>query len=73
MTASPAARLVHDGPATSAAGAQRAALVWAVVRDGVEGAVDVVDTDTVPPDRHQFVCSGRDFADGRNDVLTALR
>ena len=53
--------------------AQRAALVWAVVRDGVERAVDVVHTDAVAPDRHQLVCAGRDLVDSGYDVLTPLR
>src|SRR5581483_11988770 len=39
--------LVHDGSAAGATGAQRPALMRAVVGDGVETAVDVVNTDTV--------------------------
>ena len=73
MTASPGTFSSTIVAAAGAARAQRTALVRAVVRDGVERAVDVVDADAVAPDRHQFVCARRDFVDGGDDVLAALR
>src|SRR5690242_11939149 len=65
--------VVHDGATARAAGAQRAALVRTIVRDRIERAVDVVDPDTVAPDRHQLVCARRNLVDRGDNVLTPLR
>src|SRR5262245_13402938 len=65
--------LVDDGATAGSARAQRTALMRAIVRDGVERPVDVVDADTVPSDGHQFVCAGRDLVHRGDDVLTPLR
>src|SRR5690349_16365591 len=42
--------------AAQPADAERAAFVRAVVRYGIESAVDVVDADAVAADRHDYVC-----------------
>src|SRR6202012_3162810 len=65
-------RLVHNGASPGTPRAERAALVRAVVRDGVEIPVDVVDADAVASDRHQFVSAGRDFVYCRDNVFAAL-
>src|SRR5690606_32447625 len=63
-------RFVDHSAATCAAGAQGAAFVRAVVGDGVEGSVDVVDAHAVPSDRHHFRRSGRDLVHGRDDMFS---
>ena len=64
---------VDDGAAAGSSGAQWSALVRTVVGDGIEGAIDVVDADSVASDRHQFISAGCDFVDGGDGVLAALR
>src|SRR6185312_14182241 len=65
--------LVDDRLSAKPSRAQGTALMWAVVRDCVEGAVDVVHPDAVPADRHQFVGARGDLVDGSDDVLAPLR
>src|ERR1700722_3656780 len=64
--------LIDDGATTQAPRAQRSALVRAVVRNSVEGSVDVVDPHTMASDRHQLVGTRRDLVYCRNNMLAAL-
>src|ERR1700758_233736 len=64
--------LVHDGASPGASRAQWPTLVRAVVGDGIEGAVDVVDPHAVPADGHQLVATRWDLVYCCDDMLAAL-